>query len=180
MLWISQYSLHCPSTFVLPRRVKRCSRLLWCRLPKTGSTVAQRRIILSLPLRLSSLRFLRAVYGSGLPAVGPSKMATCHTGVWSGDRRQHARTGQRRRARQDSRVSRCGLPAAAQPCSFWIHPKPQAGGGHVHEVVKQHWRPTVHHFPCLIFRCKYHDIYSPYLSCNSFLRQSWPVITLRH
>lgn len=30
-----------------------------------------------------------------------------------------------------------------------------------------------------IFSNKYHDIYVPYFSCKSFLRQSWPVITLR-
>src|SRR5438105_996699 len=65
------------------------------RLPKTGSTVAKRRVIISLPLGLSILRVIRAVYVSGLPAVGPRKMATCRMGVLSGYRRQRARTRQR-------------------------------------------------------------------------------------
>jgi hypothetical protein len=72
--------------------------LLWRRLPKTGSTVAKRRVIISLPLGLSILHFIRAVYVSGLPAVGPRTMATCRTGILSGYRRQRARTVQRPQA----------------------------------------------------------------------------------
>jgi len=49
MLCTRQYSFHCPSTLVLPRKVKRWSRLLDRRLPNTGSTVAKRRAIISRP-----------------------------------------------------------------------------------------------------------------------------------
>src|SRR5262249_14333 len=88
LLCTRQYSFHCPSAFVRPRRVKRDNRLLWRRLPKTGSTVAKRRVIISLPMGLSILHFIRAVWVSGLPAVGRKRTATCRTGVVSGDRKQ--------------------------------------------------------------------------------------------
>src|SRR5437867_104335 len=97
-LWTRQYSFPCPSTFVLPRSVKRDSRLLWRRLPQTGSTVAQRRVILSLPVGLSLLRFLRAVGVAGLPVVGPKRTATCRTGGLSGYRQPRSRTAQRPQA----------------------------------------------------------------------------------
>ncbi len=91
MLCTRQYSFHCPSTLLRPRSVKRVSRLLWRRLPNTGSTVAKRAAIIRLPSIESMRRFIRSVCDS-MPSRLPRKKATCRTFVVSGVRRQRVRS----------------------------------------------------------------------------------------
>jgi integrase-like protein len=82
-----------PSILARPRSVKRVRRLLWRRLPKTGSTVAKRAAVICLPSSESILSFIRSVWLSW-PARLPWKKATCRVLVVSGFLRQRSLNSQ--------------------------------------------------------------------------------------